>query len=183
MSLSLWGGDVLQSFFLICFGVGAGYTVISFFLSGVISVFDFDTDFDLFGGAVSPFKPSVIAAFVTVFGGVGLLTLKFGMFAALSVSAALGMVIAYAMYRFVIIPLNRAQNTSAVEKQALIGCAAKVTEGIPQGKYGKITYYANGNTYSAPAKSEDGGEIARGAEVKIVYIDKNTYYVSKNLLP
>jgi membrane protein implicated in regulation of membrane protease activity len=156
-----------------------GYTVISFFLSGVISIFDFDTDFDLFGGTVSPFKPSVIAAFITVFGGVGLLTLKFGLFAALAASVALGLVIAYAMYKFIIIPLNRAQNTSAVEKQALIGLPAKITERVPQGKYGKITYYANGNTYSAPAKAEDGGAIERGAEVKIVYIDKNTYYVAK----
>ncbi|MDR1558288.1 MAG: hypothetical protein LBS84_01085 [Clostridiales bacterium] len=172
----------MQSFFLICFGVGVGYTVIAFFLSGVIGIFDFDTDFDLFGAAVSPFKPSVIAAFITVFGGVGLLTLKFGMFAALAISAALGLAVAYAMYRFIIIPLSRAQNTSAIEKQALIGCAAKVTERVPQGKYGKITYYANGNTYSAPARSEDGNEIERGVEVKIVYIDKNTYYVSKNVL-
>ena len=172
----------MRTFFFTCFGVGVGYTILSFLLGGFISIFDFDMDFDVFG-VVSPFKPSVIAAFITVFGGVGLLALKFGLFAALSLSAITGMAVAYAFHRFIIIPLHRAQNTSAVEKQALIGCDAKVTERIPQGQYGKITYYANGNTYSAPAKSEDGSEIERQATVSIVYIDKNTYYVSKKKLP
>ena len=93
-------------------------------------------------------------------------------------AATLGLIVAYLMYRFVIVPLHKAQNTSAVEKQSLIGHNAVVTEKIPQGQFGKITYYVNGNTYSSPAKSEDGNEIIRNTNVQIVHIDKNTYYVA-----
>ena len=78
--------------------------------------------------------------------------------------------------------LYNAQNTSTVAKQSLIGADAKVTETIPENKYGKITYVVKAGTYTAPAKSEDGAEIARGAEVTIVSIIKNTYYVKKKLI-
>jgi membrane protein implicated in regulation of membrane protease activity len=86
------------------------------------------------------------------------------------------------MYRFVIVPLSKAQNTSAVEIQSLVGHSAKVTEKIFQGGYGQITYYVNGNTYSSPAKAEDGGEVARGAKVEIVYIQDSTYFVREKPL-
>jgi membrane protein implicated in regulation of membrane protease activity len=161
--------------------VGAGYTVISFLLGEVLNALDFDADFDFFGGIVSPLKPSVIAAFLTVFGGVGLIGgSRFGVLIVLPVAVALGVLVSFLLYRFVIVPLYRAQNTSVLEKQGFIGLPAKVTERIPQGKYGKITYSANGNTYAAPAKSHNGGEIERNAAVTIMYIDKNTYFVEKN---
>ncbi|MDR3239672.1 MAG: hypothetical protein LBT44_06245 [Clostridiales bacterium] len=167
---------------MICFGVGTGYAIISFLLGEIIHIFDFDAEIDLFGGLVSPFKPSVIAAFVTVFGGVGLiLSGRLGIFTALGLAALSGMAVSFLMYRYIIVPLYRAQNTSAIEKQGFIGLPAKVTERIPQGQYGKITYYANGNTYSAPAKSQDGSEIGRNEPVVIVCIEKNTYYVEKKI--
>ncbi|MDR1914604.1 MAG: hypothetical protein LBQ68_09015 [Clostridiales bacterium] len=99
-------------------------------------------------------------------------------------SIAVGVTAAFIIYKYIIVWLKSKQNTSAVEMQSFIGGTAKVTERIPQGRYGKITYYANGNTYSAPAKSEDGNQIERNTEVTIVYIDKNTYYVksSANIL-
>lgn len=128
---------------------------------------------------VSPFKPTIIAAFLGVFGGVGMIAMPYlAFYAVVMVAGVLGLAIAFVMYRFVYIPLYRAQNTSAVEKQSLVGKTAKVSEYIPQGKYGKITYYANGNTYTAPAKSESGGEIKRNSEVEIVAIIKNTYFVA-----
>lgn len=167
----------MNIFFWVCFGVGVGYTVIAFLLGEVINIFDFDTDID-FGGTVSPLKPSVIAAFITVFGGSGLLlTRVLPLYGTLPLSALLGAAVAFLMYRFVIVPLAKAQNTSAVEIQSLIGHAAKVTEKIFQGGYGQITYYVNGNTYSSPAKAEDGSQIDRGAGVEIIYIQDNTYYV------
>lgn len=167
----------MNTFFWVCFGVGVGYTVIAFLLGEVINVFDFDTDID-FGGTVSPLKPSVIAAFVTVFGGSGLLLAHYlPVFAVVPAAGLLGVAVAFFMYRFIIVPLSKAQNTSAVEIQSLIGHTAKVTEKIFQGGYGQITYYVNGNTYSSPAKADNGGEIKRNENVEIMYIQDNTYYV------
>jgi membrane protein implicated in regulation of membrane protease activity len=167
----------MNIFFWVCFGVGAGYTVIAFLLGEVLNLADFDTDMDLSGG-VSPLKPSVIAAFVTVFGGAGLLLQRvMALILVLPLAALLGLTVAFLMYRFIIVPLARAQNTSAVEIQSLIGQSAKVTEKIFQGGYGQITYHVNGNTYTSPAKAENGGEVARGMQVEIMYIQDNTYFV------
>jgi membrane protein implicated in regulation of membrane protease activity len=117
---------------------------------------------------------------VAVLGGSGLIFLKsFIPVLALAFASALAFAVSWSMYRFVIIPLSKAQNTSILEMQEFVGMPAKVTEKIPQGKYGKITYFAKGNSLSAPAKSEDGGEIGRNEDVVIAYIDKNTYYVSR----
>jgi membrane protein implicated in regulation of membrane protease activity len=168
----------MDTFFLVCFGVGAGYIVISFFLGELFGLFDFAADIDI--GFASPLKPSVIASFLIVFGGLGLLLIKrVNLFLAISIALTLACIVSFLIFRYVIVPLTRAQNTSAVEKQSLIGSPALVTVQIPQGKFGKIRYFANGNTYSAPAKSEDGNELAQNEEVIIVYIERNTYYVAR----
>lgn len=167
--------------FYVCFGVGVVYTIISFSLGQLFDFFDFNGHFEV-GANISPLKPSVIAAFITVFGGVGILLMKKEILFIISLSCAfiVALIVAYIIYKFVIVQLYKAQNTSAVERQKLIGQKAKVTLSIRQGGYGKITYVVNGNTYNSPAKTEDGGEIMVGKEVEIVYIDKNTYYVKNH---
>ena len=191
--------------FQVCFGVGVGYAVISFFLGELLpaigfdsgadldadfdfgvdfdSGFDVDTDADFStagGNTVTPLKPVCIAAFICVFGGSGIIFLpRFGPVLALMMAATAGLLIAWMLFKFLLVPLHNAQNTSTVEKQSLIGSRAVVTEKIPQGQFGKITYYVNGNIYSAPAKSESGNEIGRNANVEITHIERNTYFVSE----
>ena len=188
--------QVLLIVFQVCFVVGLGYSVISFLLGNVLGIFGsgadagagVDLDIDNIAAAsesssytgTSPFKPTSIAAFLVVFGGAGWIILpRFGIYFALMLSAALGLAAGFLMYRFVYLPLYNAQNTTTVSKQSHIGTFARATETIPQGMYGKITYYVKGGTYTAPAKSEDGNEIARGVGVEIVNIDRSTYYVRK----
>lgn len=165
----------MQFIFTVCLGVGVGYTVISFMLGNLLSLGDFGGDADV---SVSPMRPAPIAAFLTVFGGTGLIFVESSNYiVAVSTASILGILTAFVIYRFILIPLHKAQNTSTVEKQSLIGHIATVTEKIFEGQYGKITYYVNGNTLSSPAKSEDGDEIAVGTSVEIMHIEKNTYYV------
>ena len=136
-----------------------------------------DTSVGHGAAAVSPFKPTVIAAFLVVFGGAGMILLPgSGAYIAATIAGTVGLVAGGAVYRLYAFLYSR-QNTSAVAKQSLIGSGARVSEFIPQGKYGKITYYVNGNTYTAPAKSDGGEEIKRGADVEIVAIVKSTYFV------
>ena len=170
----------MNIFLWVCFGVGVGYTVIAFLLGEALSGIDMDADAGS-GGTVTPLKPTVIAAFITVFGGSGLiLTLtKMPVYAVLPLAALIGAGAAFVFYRFVIVPLSKAQNTSTPDIQSLVGHFAKVTEKIFQGGYGQISYAINGNSYSSPAKSEDGNEISRGADVEIIYIEDGTYFVRK----
>jgi len=162
----------LATIFTILLGVGAGYTVIAFLLGEFLG----HTDVDI--ANISPLKPTVIAAFITVFGGAGLVLLQFvNEFTALPLAGLIALAVATVIYRFIIVPLTKAQSTTIIEQQSLIGCQAQVTETIPQGKYGKITYKVKDNIYTAPAKAEDGSAIARNSRVEIVHIEKNTYYV------
>jgi membrane protein implicated in regulation of membrane protease activity len=83
--------------------------------------------------------------------------------------------------RFVIVPLRKAQNTSAFNMQDTIGIHATVISPIPRGGYGKIRYNISGSVVTSPAKSEDGGEVRAGEQVDIVYVEKNTYFVRHKL--
>ena len=163
----------MTTLFIVCLGVGAGVVIISLLLGQVGGAFDAD-----FGG---PFKPLVIALFLTVFGGMGLIFMP--MFAyywiAIVLAGVAGIFAAGIVFRFVMIPLQRRENTTAHEKQSLIGVCGKVSEAIPAGGHGKITYTFGDKIMSGPAKSKDGGAVERGTEVEIVYIERNTYVVCK----
>lgn len=178
--------------FNLCFAVGLGYAIISFLIGRFFEFTDIgaflggdfdgslDSDLDT-SSNVSPLKLTLAAVFLAVFGGVGSLLLLKNVLPviALMIAFVTGMLISYSMYSFILVPLNKLQNTSAVEKQSLIGVKANVVVPIPQGHYGKIRYCVNGNTYTAPSKSEDGSAIGTKDTVEIVYIEKNTFYVRR----
>ncbi|MCL2841143.1 MAG: NfeD family protein [Defluviitaleaceae bacterium] len=161
--------------YFILFGVGLGFVVISFVFGNLSNIE---------GVSFSFLRPTLIAVFLTVTGGLGLLlTPRMGIFYSASLvmfaSVAGGLIVAALINRFVVIPLHRAQNTSAFDKQATIGVSAEVVSPIPQGGFGKIRYTISGSTVTSPAKSEDGNQIKLGEYVEIIYIEKNTYFVRK----
>ena len=163
--------------YVIFFGVGVGFVLISFLLGAV-------TESD--SGPLSIFQPKLIAVFLTVTGAAGMLLSPRldGLFNApivFTISVLAGLFIAGLLNRLVIIPLHKAQNTSAHDKQATIGTWAKVISPIPQNGYGKISYSVSGSVVTSPAKSEDGGEIKTGEKVAIVYIEGGTYFVRSEM--
>lgn len=172
-------------FFYICFFTGVLYTAVSFIFSQVFDFMgldgDVDLDGDFFGFGISPLKPIVIAAFVTVFGGVGIIAEKYNLGDIISLIIALifALAISFLIFRFVLVPLYRLQSEGPVEQKGLIGHIAKVTLAIREDQFGKITYVVNDNTYSAPAKSDTNETIEKGEEVVIVEIENNAFYVKK----
>ena len=165
--------------YVIFFGVGVGFVLISFLLGAIV-------DTECGNGPLAIFQPKLIAVFLTVTGGIGMIvSSRFD--SALSapivftISVLAGLIIAGLLNRLVIIPLHKAQNTSAHDKQATIGTWAKVISPIPQGGYGKIRYSVSGSVVTSPAKSEDGGEIKSGENVAIVYIEGGTYFVRSEM--
>ncbi|SDK41775.1 hypothetical protein [Natronincola ferrireducens] len=185
--------------FDICFKTGALFAVVSFALGQIFNFmgaggdidvdvdldvdldFDSDTDSHGSGNTVTPLKPVVITAFITVFGGVGLISLNRGIesFLATIIASASGLIVSTLLYKLVIVPLHKAQNTSAISQKELIGHRAKVKLEIKANVFGSIVYSKGGNTYSAPAKSREGVDIKRGEEVIIIAIEKGVYYVEK----
>ncbi len=172
-------------FFQICFLTGTAYTVISFLLGQLFDFVDIDGDVDFDGDvtgvSVSPLKPIIIVAFTTVFGGIGIISIKAGLASiiALLIASASGLFIAYIIYRFVVTPLYKAQNTSASSQTELIGHKGVMKLGTKGDSFGRISYTLNGNIYTSPAKSLDGKEINRDETVIIVEIHKNVFFVDK----
>ena len=177
--------------FQICFWVGVLFTVTTFILgqffdfADVDGDIDFDADFDFDGDvpgyAISPLKPIIITAFVTVFGGVGLILLRRGTPDELAViiSLAAAFVVSATIYKLIIVPLYKAQNTSAISQVSLIGMEAKATLAITDKIFGNIVYIVGGNTYSSPAKALEDEAIAKGEVVIIKKIENNVFYVTR----
>lgn len=163
--------------YFVFFGVGVGFIVISFLLGGFT-----DTE----GGSFTFLKPILIAVFLTVAGGLGLLlTPRFygsvGSVIVLAISILGGFLIATLLNFFIIKPLYRSQNTSTFYKQDTIGHIATVTSRIPPGGYGKISFTISGSVVTSPAKSEDGGEINGGESVEITQIEGSTCFVKRQI--
>jgi len=161
--------------YLIFFGVGVGFILLSLLLGEFM-----ETE----GSAFSFLKPTLIAVFLTVVGGLGLLlTPRFygslGDGVVLAISIMGGFVVATAVNIAIVKPLYKAQNTSTFGKEETIGLRATVISYIPAGGYGKISYSISGSLVTSPAKSEDGDEIKSGESVEIVNIEGSTYYVRK----
>ncbi|KAB3530270.1 NfeD family protein [Alkaliphilus serpentinus] len=191
----------MEEIFDICFKTGVLFTVVSFVLGqlfggdselGIDTDLDVDVDIDIdsdvsIGGAdkalgtVTPLKPAIIATFITVFGGVGLMSLSRGYndFTASTLGAALGFIVAGAMYKFIIIPLHKRQSLAHSNKD-LIGHEAKIILPIRGGEMGRIRYVVQHNRYTAPAKSIDYmSDLEDGDLVVIKKIEGHIFYVEK----
>jgi len=162
--------------YLIAFIVGLGFLILSLFIGNWT---------EIEGTALSLLRPTLIAVFLSVTGGLGMI-FSARMDGPLSeiivagISIAAGIVVAGMINRFLIVPLYKAQSTSAFHKQDTIGVAAQVIARIPQGGYGKIKFNISGSVVTSPAKSEDSNEIRSGENVEILYIEGNTYYVRRS---
>jgi len=159
--------------YLVMFGVGLGFIVLALLIGEVAEM-----DGSVFGFL----KPSLIAIFLVVMGGLGMiLTPRLeGLPLLVAVIGFMGaLFVAGVINRLVIIPLQKAQNTSAFNMQDTIGIQATVISPIPRGGYGKIRYNISGSVVTSPAKSEDGAAVKAGEAVSIVYVEKNTYFVRR----
>jgi membrane protein implicated in regulation of membrane protease activity len=95
----------------------------------------------------------------------------------LLISFATGIMLCALIYRFILKPLKKAQNTSSPSEDELIGIRATVTETIIPNGFGEIRYIVNGNSFTAPAKETKDGEIKAGKDVAICWIKEHVFYV------
>lgn len=175
----------MPDIFKICFFVGTGITALSAVLSIFFGIIDFDVDFDLdidIGGfdlgAFLPVSPSLMFMFLAVFGGSGwALTGHLMMPLVITISLLLGIITVQLVNRLVVRPLKKIASIEAGANEDYIGMPAKITEKIFSNEYGKITFFYQGNTVTAPAKSVSGEALDCGTEVLIMSIENRTYMV------
>lgn len=196
----------MESVYQGLFWFGVLYAVVGFFLghiSELAGVDSLDTGGDMPGGDTglegmhpgevstdghpaadaashpSPLKPLVIASFFIVFGGTGMMGEHFHWTygQALALALILGAGVSTALFKGVVEPLYRLQNTSAATRDQLIGVEALVTTPIFQNGFGTISYRVNDAIYNAPAKSLTGKYIAQGEKTVIVKFEGKAFIV------
>lgn len=132
---------------------------------------------------MSIFSPTVIASFITAFGGFGLIFSQFQATEPAIISAPLsilgGMFVSAAIYFFFGMVFRHTQGSSESRVAALVNTEAAVISPISQNGVGEIAYVVGGTRYTAPARAEDGFFIGNGQTVKIVRVVGTQFYVKK----
>ncbi len=131
-----------------------------------------DTGGDMAGHDVRllSLSPISIAAFITSFGAIGIIsTHGFGVSAMASIGWAVGgsLVIALISHFVFFYIFIAPQASSALRSGDIIGQTAEVTVPIVGNSVGEIAYVAMGERHTATARSADNRDIPRGALVSI----------------
>ncbi|EEF61247.1 NfeD family protein [Pedosphaera parvula] len=178
--------------YLICLGVGLVFMLVTALLG---HVFGGGHDAHVGGShghaeagadssdmpGVSAFSPSMIAAFITAFGGLGIIFKQIPATQSPFISAPLaiagGFAIAYMLLLFLRQVFKKTQSTSESKVGAVVGAAAHVISPIPENGVGEIAYVHGGTRYTAPAREDSGMPIPNGRTVKVVRIVGSQFYV------
>ena len=185
------GLNTLNCVYFALFFLGVGYAIFVAVTGGLGGGDVPGGDIDVHGGAdiggadlpaagldapdvnVSPLSPITIASFITIFGGLGVITLQF-----LDIDPRWSLLIATAgallgsglMFLFYSRVLIGSQASSQVQRRELLGIEAEVTVPIGTTNAGQVSYVTKAGRMSSIARSLDGRPIPRGRLVKIVRV-------------
>jgi membrane protein implicated in regulation of membrane protease activity len=183
----------MDTFYLICFGVGLVLSV-AFFLGGFAhlhlghlhighsALAHHGTGAHVNGSrGLSAVNGFTLTAFLCWFGGVGYLLHRYSIFVAtlvllLSVvSGVFGAALLWAILFKVLLPRERVLNSEDTE---MTGVLAKVSDSIrSNGGIGEILFLQTGARRSSAARSDDGRTIERGTEVVVIRYERGIAYV------
>jgi hypothetical protein len=133
-------------------------------------------------GAPSFFNLSSAMAFLTWFGGAGyILRIYYGAWlpVAFGIAFVAGAIGASVVFLFLSRVLFASQRILDPKDYYLPGTLARVTSPIRAGGTGEIVYTKGDSRHVAGARSLDGREIARGAEVVIMRYERGLAYVQR----
>jgi len=179
--------------YLICLGVGFLFTLFSAIFGHVFGHGGHDGHVDGSGGhaeagvdssdmpGVSALSPTVIASFITAFGGFGVIFHEIPATKSPWVSAPLsllaGSLVAGGVLWLLRQLFSRTQSSSESQVATLVGQAATILTPIPENGVGEIAYVQAGTRYSAPAREEHGTPVAVGRSVRITRVVGTQFYV------
>ncbi|WP_372662098.1 hypothetical protein [Cohnella sp.] len=168
----------METLLIVLFAIGIGYAVLSAIAGDVFGV-------EFHAGELPFLSPTIIATFLTVFGGVGYMLLHNTGWPALAV-AGLSLLIAIGVSSvvlfLVVLPLHAAQKGEALSAKAMIGCEAKVITSIEGFRVGEIVYEQGGTRHNAPARGLEEITIPYGSSVRIVDEIAGTFIVKKEAI-
>ena len=179
--------------YAVCFGVGLLFALVSAFVSHLFGGHDAHVDVGTGGHAeagfqdtgmpgLSPFSPTTITAFITAFGGLGLIFTRIPATQSPWMSAPLALLGALIIAAGVVwvfgFLFHKVDVSSESRVATLVGMSATVITPIPVDGVGEIAYVQAGSRYTAPARNERGALVATGQTVKIVRVVGTQFYVT-----
>jgi membrane protein implicated in regulation of membrane protease activity len=168
------------------------FTIISAFSAHVLGGHGGDSDLGTGGHAeagfdhsgmpgISAFSPTTLAAFVTSFGGLGIIFSRVPATREVYLSVPLatvgGLGIAAGVFFAFKAAFQKTQSSSESRVATLVGQTATLLTPIPRDGVGEIAYVQAGTRYTAPARSERGVAIASGQTVRISRIVGTQFFV------
>jgi membrane protein implicated in regulation of membrane protease activity len=174
-----------------CFLFGLLFTVLSVFFGHHLGGHDADVGTGGHAEAgyehtgmpgMSPFSPTTICAFITAFGGFGLIFSHIAATSSVWVSTPLslfgGMLVAAAVLSLFSFIFSKTQSSSEGHLGSMVGHTATVITPIPPAGVGEIAYVQGGSRYTAPAREQNGAAVANGQTVTITRIAESQFFVS-----
>ncbi len=192
----------------LCFILGSGYAAITALLGGFFGMAHHVGDIgvghvdmgheygagghdagghgEAFGGGteaepvIAPLSPATISVFLTVFGGVGIITttlFHMRLLLSLPVSLAAGTGVAWFVLLLFYHLFTKVQASSETRMVEVVGLNAEVTVPIPAEGMGEVAYVCRGARLVAPARAQGAEGIARHAAVRITRAVGSTLYV------
>jgi membrane protein implicated in regulation of membrane protease activity len=168
-------------FYFLCFAIGLGYAIFVglaghlFGGDGVDTHMDVGTDLPL-----SPLSPTVIATFLTGFGGGGLLAnsyFQLSLGKGVLIAILTGILLSCGTFGALTLLFKNTQAGSEFSLSEMVGRIVQVITPIPENGTGEVALEVKGTRVTGPARTVDGKPVPRNTAVTIVRVVGNLYYV------
>ncbi|MBZ5498602.1 MAG: hypothetical protein LAP85_19575 [Acidobacteriia bacterium] len=163
------------------FLVGLGYAVIVGLAGHLFGGDGHDLHMDVGTDLpISPLSPTVVATFLTGFGGGGLLANSYFQLSVgkgVLVALLTGILLSGGTFGVLTLLFKNTQAGSEYSIDDMIGRVVQIITPIPENGTGEVALVAKGTRIIGPARSEDGKAVPRNTPVEIVRVVGNVYYV------
>jgi membrane-bound ClpP family serine protease len=168
--------------YFLSFVIGLGYAIVvglagHLFGGGDGHDIHMDVGTDL---PISPLSPTVLATFLTGFGGGGLLANSYFQLSVgkgVLVALLTGVLLSCGTFGVLTILFRNTQAGSEYSIDQMVGRVVQIITPIPENGTGEVALVVKGTRVIGPARTEDGKAIARNTPVEIVRVVGNVYYV------
>jgi len=167
--------------YFLCFAVGLGYAIFVGLAGHLFGGDGHDVHMDVGTDLpLSPLSPTVIATFLTGFGGGGLLAntyFELSLGKGVLVAIVTGVGLSGGTFGVLTLLFRSTQAGSEFSLGDMVGEVVEIITPIPENGTGEVALVAKGTRVNHPARSVDGKAIPRNSPVEIVRVVGNVYYV------
>lgn len=169
----------MEAVFWGCLVGGVLFAVVTVLLGDVLSgALDGMLDFL----SVDFFKPVVLASGITVFGGTGIMVVKYTDLSSMPqvvISLLAAILLSIAVYFGYVRPMENSENSTGFSIKEMSGRIGEVTVPVPAQGYGEVMVKVGAGNTLHIASSFDKKPVAAGVRVVIVEVDEGVLRVSE----